>query len=145
MHAELPGQVCEHGCGDYFGPQSLQIRQLPNELRTKVPIEGVGVIRITTTPIDCRAGFWETAVELARYADGTIREFTHMAGSATPAISAADMHTYWCDLETLTLCVQGVSYALHLIDFDYIERKEKELRLGDWADKDPEEPQSADQ
>ncbi|KWX57058.1 hypothetical protein [Mycobacterium sp. NAZ190054] len=136
MHAELPGQVCEEGCGSDFEPLPQKVLQLPYELRTDVPIESAGVIRVITKPIGCRAGFWETDVELSRYANSALQGPSRLAGSVTPAISAADMHTYWCDLETLTLCVQGVSYALHLIDFDYIERKEKELRLGAWADKD---------
>lgn len=135
MRADLPGQVCGHGCGSNFEGLLLAIRALPEKLRTAVPIEGVGVVHVTTQPIGCRADSWETNVELSRFANGKLQAPTRLAGSATPATSAADMHTYWCDLETLTLCVQGVSYALHLIDFDYIDRKEKELRLGEWAER----------
>lgn len=135
MHAELPGQVCGHGCGSDLKVLPLAIRALPERLLTVIPIEGVGVVQVTTKPIRCRAGFWETDVELSRFANGELQEPTRLAGSAAPTISAADMHTYWCDLETLTLCVQGVTYALHLVNFDYIERKERELCLGEWADK----------
>ncbi|PRC45168.1 hypothetical protein C6A85_96515 [Mycobacterium sp. ITM-2017-0098] len=136
MHAELPGQVCEHDCGSDSKVLPLVIRALPARLRTAIPIEGIGVVQVTTKPIRCRADTWETDVELSRYANGELQGPTRLAGSATPAISAADMHTYWCDLETLTLCVRGMRYALHLIDFDYIDRKEKELRVGECAEKD---------
>ncbi len=67
---------------------------------------------------------------LWRYSGGAVAERVHLTGSFTPAISAQDMHTYWCDLETLTLCVMGVRYALYIIDLDYFDRKQKELGLG---------------
>ena len=129
MHADKPGYPCEEGCGSDF-ELPLYNRGLPMKLHTKVPIEGAGVIHVVTKPIECPSGSWETDVTLWRYSSGAVAARVHLTGSGTPAISAQDMHTYWCDLETLTLCVMGVRYALHIIDLDYFDRKHKELGLG---------------
>lgn len=91
-------------------------------LHTRVPIEGAGVVHVVTDP-DVAA----TDVILWRYRDNTPIECAHLTGSVGGADMAKDMHTYWCDLETLSLCVMGVPYALHIIDMDYFDRKWKEI------------------
>ena len=123
----MPGQICEHGCGSDFDTVPPNIDDWPMEFYTRVPIEGVGVARVTTKPFRCRYDSWGTEIVLWRYSGSTIEERINFPGSACSAASADEMHTYWCDLETLALCSQGVRYALHLIDEDYMDRKFREL------------------
>lgn len=128
MHSEMPGQVCEHGCGTEFDEVPSDIHEWPTRFHNEVAIEGVGVVEVTTESSGCRFDSWSTDVVLRPYADGAFKERVDLTGSACSTPSAKDMHTYWCDLETLTLCVQGVASALHIID-GYSERKQKELGL----------------
>jgi hypothetical protein len=85
---------------------------------TKVPIEGV-----VTKQYGCRYDSWETDIVLWRYSGSKVEERIAFPGSICSASSADEMHTYWCDLETLVLCARGVRYALHLIDADHMDRK----------------------
>ena len=126
----MPGQICEHGCGSTFDTVPPNIHELPTKFHTRVPIEGVGVVHVTTKPNDCRFDHWSTDVVLWRYSGSTVKERVHLTGSGCAASSAMEMHTYWCDLETLVLCAQGVPYALHIIDLEYFDRKQRELGLG---------------
>lgn len=128
MHAEKPGQSCDHGCGSIPATVPADIHEWPTLFHTTVPIEGVGVVHITTAPPRCRFDYWSTDVVLWRYSDGAFRERVHLTGTGCSTPSAKNMHTYWCDLETLTLCVQGVPSALHIID-EYSEHKQRELGL----------------
>lgn len=104
----------------------IDINDWPMEFHTKVPIEGVGVVHVTTRPDECRYRYWHTEVVLWRYCGYTVTERVHLTGSGTSASAADEMHTYWSDLETLVLCTQGVRSALHIID-DYFDRKCDEL------------------
>jgi hypothetical protein len=91
-----------------------------------VPIEGAGVVHVTTTPHDCRYDGWASEVDLWRYSEGRLTERVRLTSCWGSASSAEEMHTYWCDLETLSLCVRGVRSALAIID-DYFDRKCEEL------------------
>ena len=123
----MPGQVCEEGCGAEFDTVPPGIHDWPVAFYTRVPIEGVGVAHVTTRPYECRYDGWTTDIVLWRYSDGAVKERVEFPGSGCSASSADEMHTYWCDLETLALCALGAKYALHLIDEDYIDRKFREL------------------
>ena len=103
------------------------IHEWPVEFYTKVPIEGVGVVHVTTKPFGCRYGSWGTDIVLWRLSGGRAEERIALPGSICSASSADEMHTYWWDLETLVLCVRGIRYALHLIDGDYMDRKFRQL------------------
>lgn len=133
MYADHHGCRCVESCPVTW-PEPGRVSGLPARLHDRVAIEGVGVAYVTTEPHGCPGELWETNVRLSRFQDGRLGDPIRLTGSVTPAIAARDMHTYWCDLETLTLCVQGVPSALGIID-DYFDRKQKELHLGDWADK----------
>lgn len=127
MHALEPGQICEEGCGANDA-SLLDSRGLPIPLHSKVPIEGAGVVHVTTQPLGCPAGSWESVVTLWRYTDGEVEEKVALTDTFGGAGSAWEMHTYWCDIETLALCVQGKLRGLvHLHDLDYFERKQREL------------------
>jgi hypothetical protein len=126
MHSEKPGQVCEHGCGSEFDTVPLNIHELRMKFHAKVPIEGAGVVHVTTQPMDCRFDHWASEVVLWRYSGHTVTERVRLTSCGGSAESAQKMHTYWCDLETLTLCVQGVRSALGIIR-DYFDRKYEEL------------------
>lgn len=123
----MPGQECRHGCGSEFDTVPPDIHDWPARFHTKVPIEGVGVVHVLTEPNDCRYDYWTTDVVLWRYAGTSVKERVYLTGSGCSALSADEMHTYWSDLETLVLCTQGVRYALHLIDEDYMDRKFRQL------------------
>jgi hypothetical protein len=134
VHSLLPGQVCEHGCGSDFDTVPPDIHEWPIEFYNRVPIEGVGVAHVTTKPYACRYDSWTTEIVLSRYRAGTVSERVKFPGSDGSASSADEMHTYWCDTETLVLCSQGVTWSLHLINEDYMDRKFRELFGRPWLE-----------
>lgn len=128
MHVDQPGYECREGCGSEW-PSAALNRGLPLTLHTAVPIEAIGVVHITTAPSYCPAGFWHSDVILWRYRDGAVIEQVHLTGSHTPAYAAQAMHMYWCDLETLILCVRGDPSGVHpSSDPHYHDRKLGEIR-----------------
>ncbi len=89
---------------------------------TRVPIEGLGVAHVVTDPVVA-----STEVMLWRYDGATPVDCTHWTRCGGSPEAADDMHIFWCDMETLTLCVRGVSYRHYFSDWDYMDRKTRQL------------------
>lgn len=96
---------------------------------TRVPIEGLGVAHVVTNPVVA-----STDVLLWRYDGSTPVECTHWSSCGGSSAAAQDMHAFWCDLETLTLCVRGVPSIQYFSDWDYMDRKCKQLFGRSFAD-----------
>ncbi len=86
---------------------------------TAVPIEGVGIVHVTTEVPDADPRYGFTDVTLARYRDGELMAPVPLAGSVCESTVVECMHEHWCDLERLIRCVRWDTKTLYVLDIDW--------------------------
>jgi hypothetical protein len=68
------------------------IHELPMKFETKVPIEGVGVVHVTTKPEHCRFDHLESDVVLWRYSGHMLEERVSLTGTTCSASGGGHAH-----------------------------------------------------
>lgn len=85
----------------------------------QIPIEGVGLVHVTTEVPDDDPGFAYTDVFVQTYRNGQLQSPVRLLSSVCERPFTLSMHSHWSEVERLCRCVRGDGDALCLQDIDW--------------------------
>lgn len=118
MQVRILGYPSWQRSSDPVGPAEADDFRSPGRC-DEFPIEGLGIVHVTTEVPDDDPNYAYTDVFVQRYRDGQLTNPVRLIGSVCERPYTLSMHTHWSDVERLCRCVRGDRATLWLRDVDW--------------------------